>query len=157
MYSETLVIKLNTIAHQYKDVINRALVAILSQPRYKNTGGGLASLHVEVIEGDTNKSPQILITMADHLILLDKRNMQWTKLGKISELLKWAETKKDTPQEARKLAWAVAWNQKKYDVWKGKPWRKKSLGPALKDMNKMIVEGFERAIEEDQQKIIKAA
>ena len=157
MYSDNLVIKLNGIAHHYKDVINRALVDILSQPRYNNTGAGLASLHVEVIEGDRNKSPQIIITMADHLLLLDKRKMQWTKLPKISELLKWAETKKSTPKEAVKLAWAVAWDKRKNDTWKAKPWRKKSLGPALKEMNKMIVEGFEKVIEEDLQQAIDRA
>lgn len=157
MYSEALVIKLNTIAQQYRDVIHRALHDILSQPRYRNTGAGLASLIVDVIDGDSNKSPQIVIHFDDHLLYMDKRRVEWTKLPEIKKLLAWAETKKSDPTEAKKLAWAVAWDKKKNDTWRSKPWRKKSLGPALREMNRMIMQGFEQAIEEDLKKATKAA
>lgn len=148
MYSEVLVVKLNTIAHQYKGVINRALRDILSQPRYRNTGAGLSSLTVEVIEGNTNKAPQIVVSFDDHILFLDKRKMQWTKLPEIKKLLAWAETRKSTVKEAKKLAWAVAWSKKKTDAWKPKLWRKRGLGPALTEMNKKILADYGNAIEE---------
>lgn len=157
MYSDDLVIKLNTIAYQYRAQIERALRDILSQPRYRNTGAGLASLIVEVIDGDRNKSPQIVVNFDDHLLFLDKRRMQWTKLPEIKKLLAWAETKTGSQKEATKLAWAVAWSKRKNDTWKSKPWRKKGLGPTLREMNKVIMDGFEKAIEEDLRKATKQA
>lgn len=162
MYSEKLIIKLNTIAHQYKDVINQRLNSILSQPKYRNTGAGLASLHVDVIDGDQSKAPQIIITMDEHLLLIDKRKMQWTKLPDVRKLLEWAETKTfdevpgykgkvgiDKAKVAQRVAYAIAVTQRKTDSFKRKPWRKSGLGPALSKMNKNILQSFDEAIEQD--------
>jgi hypothetical protein len=146
MYSENTVIKLNEIAHRYRDLVHRSIHAVLSQPPYKNTGAGAASLTVDVIDGDNNKSPQILIHFDDHVLFLDKRKMQWTKLPDMKELLAWAETRKSTKEEAEQLAWAVGWDKKKNDTWKAKPsWRKKSLSKGLKEMNELIVKAFDQA------------
>lgn len=152
MYSENTVIKLNDIAQRYRDVIHQAIHAVLSQDLYKNTGAGAASLVVEVIDGDSNKAPQILISFDDHLIFLDKRKMQWTKLPNMSKLMEWAETVKPDKKEAHRLAWAVAWDKKKNDTWKPKPWRKKSLSNVLKEMNALILEAFDKAINEGLEK-----
>ncbi len=152
MYSDILVIKLNIIAHQHAEIIRRAITDILNQPKYRNTGAGVQSLKVEVIEGDASKSPQLRITMDDHLLIIDKKRMQWTKLPEVKRLTAWAETKSQDPAEIKKLVWSTAWKQKKYDAWKPKQWRKKALGPALKEMNKKLVMAFEQAIEEDMQK-----
>lgn len=157
MYSESTVIKLNDIAQRYKDVIHQAIHAVLSQDRYKNTGAGAASLIVDVIDGDSNKSPQITISFDDHLIFLDKRKMQWTKLPNMKKLLEWAETVKPDKKEAERLAWAVAWDKKKNDTWKAKPWRKKSLSNVLKEMNDLLLNEFDAAINEDLMDAIKRA
>ena len=149
MYSDNLVIKLNTIAHQSADRIDRDLHAILSQPRYKNTGRGLASLHVEVIDGDRNNTPQIKITMDDHLILLDKRKMVWTKLPPIKPLMEWAETVEKNPKRAKALAWGTAIKQRKTNYWKPKVWRRRGLSKALKEMNEFIKQAYDTAIEEE--------
>ncbi len=151
MYSERLVIKLNGIAHKSVDIIYRSIYSVLSQPPYKNTGAGAASLAVDVVEGNASKSPSINITFDDHLIFLNQRKIQWTKLPDMKELIAWAETKKSNPKEALRLAWSVAWDKKKHDTWKPKPWRKKSLSAVLKQMNELILKAFNEAIEEDFQ------
>ncbi len=166
MYSDNLVIKLNTIAHRFREYINQALNEILSQAKYRNTGASLASLHVEVIDGDNNKAPQIIITFADSLNILDKRKLQWTKLPNIDNMDDWAQTKTfDTIpgykngaapnlppwKQKERVAWAIAYNKKKFDTWKAKPWRKKSLSNVLKEMNAQILLAFDKAIEEDFQ------
>lgn len=143
--------KMNDIAHRYKDVIHQSIHAVLSEDRYKNTGAGAASLTVDVVDGDANKSPQIRISFDDHLIFLDKRKMQWTKLPNMGKLMEWAETVKPDKKGAERLAWAVAWDKKKNDTWKAKPWRKKSLSNVLKEMNLLIKEAFDQVIEKDFQ------
>jgi hypothetical protein len=52
------------------------------------------------------------------------------------------------------LAWAIAWDKRKHDTWKAKPWRKKSLSEVLKEMNLQIVEAFAKALDEDMQQAI---
>lgn len=147
MYSDLLVSKLNDIAHRYRDLIHKSLHEVLSQPQYKNTGAGLASLTVDVIDGDHNIAPKIVIHFDDHLLLLDKRKMQWTQMPDMKNLLAWAATKKDKPSEIKKLAWSTAIQQQTNDVWKAKPWRKKSLGSVLKEMNEVILQGFAEVID----------
>ena len=149
MYSPRLVDALNTIAHRYKDIIHRAIVDVLRQPRYMNTGAGAASVTVDVTDGDAEKSPVIQIVFDDHIKLLDKRKMQWTQLPDMKKLLEWAATKEQDPTKAKKLAFAVAWDKKKNDTWKAKPWRKKSLGAVLKELNALVVAEFDKAIEAD--------
>lgn len=151
MYSERTVQKLNEVAHLYKNVILRSLVSVLTQPQYKNTGAGAASVSVEVVEGTTTKAPDILISFDDHLLFIDKRKMQWTRLPDMKDLLAWAETKKSTPNAAKRLAWSVAWDKRKNDTWKAKPWRKKTLSQVLKDLNVRVKAAFDKAIEEDFQ------
>jgi len=146
-YSPRLVDKMNEIAHRYAVMMRQSLYTVLKQ--YSNTGEGLASLIVDVVDGDESKSPQIKIAFEDHLIFLDKRKLQWTKLPEVEKLIAWAETKEADPKKAKKLAWAVAWDKKKHDTWKRRPWRKKSLSSVLKDMNKVIIAAFDKAIEDD--------
>lgn len=166
MYSRNTVIKLNDIAHRYRDIIHQALHAALSS--LKNTGAGVASLTVDVIDGDEQKSPEIQIRFDDHLIFLDKRGMQWTKQPDVKKLTAWAETKSFSSipgytvgkapkfNTAERVAWAIAKDKKKNDSWKGKPWRKKSLSKVLKEMNALIIEAYNKAIEEDLQAAIDA-
>jgi hypothetical protein len=149
MYSDNLVIKLNGLAHQYKDIVHRAIHDVLNQ--IKNTGAGAASLTVDVVDGNNNKAPEIMISFDDHLVFLDKRKMQWTKLSDIKKLMEWATTVKPSEREAKQLAWATAWKQKKTDAWRPKPWRRKSLSKVLKEMNALVKEVFDKAIEEDFQ------
>lgn len=169
MYSQRLVNVLNTLAYKYKDIIERAIVAVLNQPKYKNTGAGAASLTVDVVDGDENKAPQILISFDDHILFLDKRKLQWTKQPSVTNLIEgWASNKTfdkvpgyksnaivDPAKAAARVAWAVAIDKKKNDTWKAKPWRKKSLSNVLKEMNQMILEGFDRAIQEDLTQAVK--
>lgn len=168
MYSENLINTLNAIAYDYREKINVAMSEILSQPRYKNTGAGLASLTVDVIDGDSKKAPQIIISFADHLNLLDKRKMQWTKLPPIDDFEAWSETRTFTgpvpgyknglapnlpPWKAKqRIVWAIAKSKQKFDKWNGKPWRKKTLGSVLKEMNILVLSLFDKAIQEDFQK-----
>ena len=168
MYSENLVNTLNEIAHTWRDKINIALNEVLSQPRYKNTGAGLASLTVDVIEGSSTKAPQIIISFADHLNLLDKRKMQWTKMPPIDDFDAWAQTRAFSgpvpgyknglapnlpPWKARlRIVWAIAKSKQKFDKWNGKPWRKKTLGSVLKEMNILVLSLFDKAIEQDFQR-----
>jgi len=149
MYSEFMVIRLNAIAHKYRDIIHKAVHDVLVQ--IKNTGAGAASLTVDVVDGDTNNAPRIMIHFDDYLIYLDKRKMQWTRIPDVRKLLEWAKTIKASPREASRLAWSVAWDQVKNDTWKAKAWRKKSLSTVLKELNELVLSEFDKAIEEGLQ------
>jgi hypothetical protein len=152
-YSDHTVTKLNAIANSYRSEIFGSITDVLSS--IKNTGAGVGDVKVEVVPGSNDNSPQIQVYLDDYLIILDgKTKPQWTKLPQVKKLIEWARTKKSTDAEAKKLAWAVAWNQKKYDAWKPKRWRKKSLSAVLKEMNIKIVEEYDAAIEEDLQQAI---
>jgi hypothetical protein len=152
MYSPELVIVLNEIAEQRARKFESVLKALLNKPPYRNTGEGVNSVSVNVVPGNANKSPDIKIEGADHLIFMDKRKMQWTKLPVITSMLKWAATKTSDEKLQKRIAWAAAWDKKKNDTHKPKPWRKKSLSETLKEMNKEIVEAFDKAIEDSFQK-----
>jgi hypothetical protein len=151
MYSPRLVIILNDIAHRHQSIIKHSIQEVLRGPKYSNTGAGAESVTVDVVEGDVTKSPVIQITFDDHVKLLDKRKMQWTELPDMKKLMEWASTKRDDPKKAEKLAWAVAWDKKKHDTWKAKPWRKKSLSAVLKELNQNVLAAFDQAIEQDMQ------
>jgi hypothetical protein len=153
MYSEITISKLNAIAQRYKDLIQQSVQSVLSQ--YKNTGAGVDSVVVDVVDGNASKAPQIIIQFDDHVLILDKRKVQWTKLPDMKDMLAWAETKKPTREEAEQLAWAVAWDKKKNDTWKPKSWRKKSLSGVLKEMNQLILQEYDEAIEQELQNAIK--
>ena len=148
---------MNAIAHRYRPIIQKAIHDVLSDARYRNTGAGVASVTVDVADGDTNKSPVIQIEFDDHLNLLDKRKLQWTQLPNMKKLLEWAATKESDPKKAKRLAWGKAWQQKKYDTWKAKPWRKRSLSAVLKELNELVLSEFDKAIEEDLVTAAKAA
>lgn len=149
MYSPRLVITLNDIANRFAPIMQRSIVAVLSQPRYKNTGAGVASVTVEVDAGDANKAPALQIQFEDHLIFLNQRRIEWTRLPDMKEMIAWAETKEPDPKKAKRLAFAVAWDKKKNDTWKPKLWRKKSLSEVLKDMNQELLKQYDAAIEAD--------
>lgn len=153
MYSQRTIDKLNAVAYQYRPMFVQAIRAAL----HKNTGEGAASVAVDVVEGNSTRSPNIVITVNDHVILLDKRKLQWTKLPDVKQLMKWAETKTPSEKEAKRLAWATAWDKRKNDTWKVKPWRKKSLGKVLRELNQMLLQAFDAAINEDLQEAIKRA
>lgn len=153
MYSQITIAKLNDIAQRYRGIIQQSIQNVLSQ--YKNTGAGLASVTVDVVEGDASQAPQINIQFDDHVLILDKRKVQWTKLPDMKAMIEWAETKTTTRDQAERLAWAVAWDKKKNDTWKPKAWRKKSLSGVLKEMNQLILQEYDAAIEQDLQQAIK--
>jgi hypothetical protein len=149
MYSPRLVTTLNNIASDYQPLMHRAIVDVLSQAKFANTGFSAESVKVEVVAGDESKAPALMITFADYLIILNQRKVEWTKLPNIGNLLEWADTKRSTRVEAEKLAFAVAWDKRKNDTWKPKPWRKKSLSQVLKDMNEELLKQYDEAIEAD--------
>ena len=149
MYSPRLVITLNEIAQRFAQLIHKSIVEVLSQPRYSNTGAGVDSIKVEIIAGNSTQSPSLNITFDDHLIMLNKSKIEWTRLPDMKNLMAWAETKTSTLKEAKRLAWAVAWDKKKNDTWKPKLWRKKSLSQVLKDMNEQLLQAYDEAIEAD--------
>jgi hypothetical protein len=151
MYSPRLVTVLNEIAKDKRPEFETALTDVLNHPPYRNTGEGVNSVKVMVIQGTEAKAPQIKIEFADHLLFMDKRKMQWTKLPPISKLLPWAATRSADPDQQKKIAWSKAWDLKKNDNWKAKPWRKKSLSAVLKEMNTQILTAFDKAIDEDFQ------
>lgn len=155
MYSHNVVMRMNEVAHRYRPLIHQAIHAVLKQPRYYNTGAGAASLAVDVVDGDTENTPVIQIMFDDHLILMEKRKMMWTKWPDMEPMVEWAQSKTNSNQEAKRLAWGTAYKQKNFDTWKAKPWRKKSLSGVLKEMNKLVLEGFDQAIEEDLQQAVK--
>ncbi len=169
MYSENLVIKLNTIAHNYRNQVNRSLNAVLNQPKYKASGLGLASLHVDVIDGDANKSPVITIDIDQHMIYLGSRKLEWTKLPDVRNMMQWGKIKSGTftkvpgykdgarvaPEiAAKRVVFAIAVDKKKNDTHRPKKWRGKGLSAVMKEMNREIKAAFERAIEEDLQHTI---
>lgn len=148
-YSPNLQIKLLDIATEYRGKIEQSIRTVISQPKYRNSGEGLASLTVELIDGSATKSPVIVVHIADHIARLESRGLQWTELPNMKNLLQWASYKKSDPKEARQLAWAVAKDKQKNDTWKPKTWRRKSLSAVLKEMNKEMIAEFEVAIEQD--------
>lgn len=149
MYSDRLVIVLNEIAHEFAPQMHRSIVDVLSQPRYTNTGLGVASVKVEVVAGNELTAPSLAISFDDHLIMLNKSKMEWTRLPNIERLVAWAKTKQPDEKKAEKLAWAVAYDKRKNDTWKPKLWRKKSLSQVLKEMNEELVKRYDAAIEAD--------
>lgn len=149
MYSARLVNTLNDIAETYRPIMQKSIQDVLNQPRYRNTGAGVASVLVEIVSGNENKAPDIRISFDDHLIVLNQRKVQWTKLPNLGKLVEWAATKTPNEMAAKKLAFAVAWDKKKNDTWKPKQWRKKSLSAVLKEMNQLILSEFDKAIEQD--------
>lgn len=151
MYSPRLVDALNALARLYGEKIKHAVTEVLSQPRYTNTGVGVQSVAVTIIDGDTSKSPVIQIVFDDHVKLMDKRKMQWTQLPDMKKMLEWAATKESDPKAIKYLAWATAWKQKNFDTWKPKAWRKKSLSAVLKELNQEMLKAFDEAIDQDMQ------
>lgn len=154
MYSDNTVNKLNEIAMQYRPLIYDAIHKVISDGKFSNTRAGADSLVVEVSAGDATKAPDILITFDDHLIVLNKRKVEWTKHPNMKPLIAWAETKTRSELEAKKLAFATAWHQKTNDTWKPKPWRKKSLSQVLKEMNELILSEYDKVIDEDLQQAV---
>jgi hypothetical protein len=134
--------------------VQAAIKEVLSQAMYTNTGAAAASIKVTVINGNENKAPEIKVDFVDYLVVLNKRKVSWTKLPDIKKLTEWAARKTDSPEKAKKLAWAIAWDKRKHDTWKPKPWRKKSLSQVLKDMNAEILKAFDKAIDEDLQQAV---
>lgn len=155
MYSEAIVQKLNETAHTWQPIIYREIHEVISQERYVNSGKSAESLKVEVIEGNASRAPQFDIKFDDSLLFLDKRKLQWTKLPNMKKLLEWASHKESDPKKAKRLAWATAYDKKKNDTWKAKPWRKKSLSSTLKELNKFIIQLFEDTIEIELQDAIR--
>lgn len=149
MYSPRLVDTLNGIAQQFAPIMQRSIVDVLSQPRYKNTGMGVDSVTVEVVAGDDQKSPALQVKFADHLVFLNSRKIEWTRLPDIAQLTTWAETKTSGREAAERLAWAVAWDKRKNDTWKPKLWRKQSLSEVLRTMNEQLLKAYDEAIEAD--------
>lgn len=149
MYSPRTVDKLNTIAHRYKDLIERSINAVLRQPKFYNTGRLASSVTVDVEDGDANKSPVIRIELDEALLIIDKRKLQWTKLPNMKALLEWAATRESDPKKARDLAWRTAIDKKNKDTWKPKSWRKKSLSAVLKELNELVTEEFAKIAKED--------
>ncbi|HEY3403900.1 MAG TPA: hypothetical protein VGK59_10965 [Ohtaekwangia sp.] len=151
MYSERLVNTLNEIANRYQGIIYDAVYDVISKKPYKNTGAGAESLRIEITSGDANTAPVVNILFDDHLIYLNNRKLEWTKLPNMEGLIAWAKTKEPDEKRAKRLAFAVGWDKAKHDTWKARPWRKKSLSKVLKEMNQMIVAEFDKAIEADLQ------
>lgn len=141
MESVDLKIKLLDIAEEYRGKIERSIREVISQPKYRNSGAGLASLVVEVVQmGD--RDPVIQVTMDDHIFRLESRNLQWTQLPNMNKMLEWASHKTSDPKEIKKLAWSVAKDKQKNDTWKPKSWRRKALSSVLKEMNKQLLQEY---------------
>jgi hypothetical protein len=153
-YSPRLVDKLNALANEYAPLIYQSITKVLSERQYNwaNTTLGQTELKVHVVPGDEKKAPNIVVQFDDRYMFLEKRKMQWTRFPNMSKMLEWAERKlPGDPKGAKKIAWAKAWDMAKNDSWRRKPWMKKSLGDVMREMNQMIVQGFDKAIEEDMQ------
>lgn len=172
MYSANLVATLNDIASDYAPLIKSAVVAVLSQPRYTNTGAGADSVEVKVIAGSAQHAPEIRVEFADYVNLFNLRKLQWTKQPPVdAEFEQWAQTKSFSgpvpgyknglapnlpPWKVKqRIVWAIAISKKKFDSYKAKPWRKKSIGNVLKEMNAIVLRKFDEAIELDFQQATK--
>lgn len=157
MYSDNIVIVLNQIAEDYRGRMEASIKAVLSQARYTNTGRGVNSVTVSVVRGTTTSSPALIVKFDDYVTLLNNSKLEWTNLPNMKNLIAWAKTKKSDEEEAKHLAYAVAWDKKKNDTWKPKKWRKKGLGQTLKEMNAEMLIAFDKAIEKDFQEGINVA
>ncbi len=155
MYSPRTTEKMNAIAMRYMEIILRAIQDVVKDAKYRNTGKSADSVRVEVVSGDQGKSPVIRIELDEALLIVDKRKLQWTKLPNMKALLEWAATKESDPKKAKQLAWRTAWSKLKYDKWKAKSWRKKSLSKVLEEMNDVVFKEWQAVIEQDWQEIIK--
>jgi hypothetical protein len=151
-YSTNLQIVLEDIAQEYRTKIEQSIRSVISQPKYKASGAGVASLTVTVIDGNAQRSPSIQVNIDDHIFRLESRNLQWTELPNMRKMLEWASYKKSDPKEARTLAWSVAKHKQKTDTWKPKTWRRKSLSAVLKEMNKDMLQRMDEAIAKDFEK-----
>lgn len=153
MYSPNTIEKLNQVAREYVPIFHASITAAI----HKNTGAGAGSVKVDIIPGDATKSPQVVVTINDHVLYLDRRKLQWTKLPNLRELQAWAETKTSDPKAIKRLTWGTAWDKRRNDTWKPKPWRKKGLGAVLREMNRRLLEAFDAALNEDLQEAINRA
>lgn len=154
MYSERIVMKLNEIAYRYKDIVHRAVHDVITKT-IRNTGEAAASLTVDVIEGNRDKAPVLVISFVDYLIYFNHRRIEWTKLPNIDKLTAWAEVKVPDRKAAKRLAFAVAWDKRKNDTWRAKPWRRRGLSGVLKEMNELILDSFDQVINEELQEAAK--
>ncbi|MCZ8021223.1 MAG: hypothetical protein O9302_00390 [Cyclobacteriaceae bacterium] len=155
MYSQRLQHMMQEIARDYQSKISDAVTRVLAQPRFRNTGEGLDSVQVDIVDGNAEKSPVIVVKAADHIFRLESKGLAWTKLPNMKKMLAWAEGKKSDKKEARNLAWAVAKDKYKNDTWKPKRWRRQSLSAVLKEMNAEMLKEFDKAIEEDMNQALK--
>lgn len=154
MYSDNQVQVLNAIADDYAGQLLASIKQVLNEPRYRNTGRGVGSVQVDVVKGDSSKSPALVVKLEDYVLLLDKSKMEWTRLPNIRNLVEWARSKQSDEKQAQKLAWAKAWDLRRNDNWKPKKWRKRALGTVLASMNDRMLKDFEQAIERDFQQVI---
>ena len=144
-YSPELVNDLNKLARDYAP---RAEIAIKQEiAKWSNTGAAVNSVKVEIVDGKSNQSPALKISFADHLLVFNTRHPEWVGQPNMYALTAWAQTKRSNPEEVKKLAFATAYNQKKFDTWKPKYWRKKSLSQLLKELNKKIITEYKVELE----------
>jgi hypothetical protein len=124
---------------------------LLQEPKFRNTGRGVDNMTVKMIPGNAEASPQLVIHIADYLVIQNQSKLEWTKMPKKDGLIEWARTKRNTEVAAKQLAYVTAVKKYKTDAHKPKKWRKKSIGDVLKELNKEMIAAFDAAIEKDLQ------
>lgn len=157
--------KLNELAAKTARDLYQAAKDVLSKDTFRNTGELVDSLKVSVIPCKGDAPPEIILTYADQGYFLNYKSPKWTRVPNIDKMKAWAETIDFSgpvpgykngvstlpPWKVKeRIISAIAWNKRKHDTWKAKPWKGKKgidLGKLLRDLNQATLEAWAREVE----------
>lgn len=158
--------KLNELAREYAEKLYASAKEVLSKDEFRNTGELVDSLRVSIIPCRDDAPPEIVLEYADQGYYIGYKKPQWTRVPNIEKIRKWAESINFTgpvpgykgdasslpPWKAKeRIISAIAWNKRKFDTWKAKPWKGRrgiDLGKLLRSLNEEVLDAWARKVEE---------
>lgn len=166
MIPKQIQIKLDALAQKTAADLLSSARAILSKEDFRNTGELAESLRVSVIPSRGDAPPEIVLEYADQGYFINYKSPKWTKVPNIDKLRAWAQTIEFSgpvpgykngaatlpPWKAKeRILSAIAWNKRKHDTWKAKPWKGKKgmdLGKLLRELNQATLDAWAREVEQ---------
>jgi hypothetical protein len=154
--------KLDQLAAQYGDTLLKDIREVLGQPQYRNKGELFESLRLSLSNATDSEPPVILLEYADQGFYLGYKSPKWVKLPNIEKLKEWAATKvfrtipgyesgtSSIPEfkKRERVAWAIAWNQRKNDAWRQRKWKNEAgLGSLLQKLNSDTIQAYAKDVE----------
>jgi hypothetical protein len=164
MISKQLQPILNELAEKYAAILLSQAKDVLSRAEFRATGELVNSLKVEIVPCTDQKSPLIVLRYADQGYYIGYKSPQWTKVPNLDKMKEWAKTvefngpvpgyKDGSPlppwKAKERIAAAIAYDKRKNDTWKAKPWKNRrgiNLGELLGKLNTETLEAYTQEIE----------